>query len=65
LAYLDIGTWQKNTSLALASKIAPYIEKLLRVSAIVVSDQEVERWRSYKLQLPGGICENRIHLYRL
>ena len=65
LAHLDIGTGQKNTSLALASKIAPCIEKLLRVNAIVVSDQEVERWRSYKLQLPGGISENRIHLYRL
>ena len=65
LAHLDIGTGQKNTSLALAIKIAPCIEKLLCVNAIVVSDQEVERWRSYKLQLPGGISENRIHLYRL
>ena len=65
LAHLDIGTGQKNTSLALASKIAPCIEKLLCVNAIVVSDQEVERWRSYKLQLPAGISENRIHLYRL
>ena len=65
LAHLDIGTGQKNTSLALASKIAPCMEKLLCVNAIVVSYQEVERWRSYKLQLPGGISENRIHLYRL
>ena len=65
LAYLDIGTWQKNTSLALAIKIATCIEKLLRVNAIVVMDQEMERGRLYKLQLPGGICENRIHLYRL
>ena len=65
LAHLDIGTGQKNTSLALASKITPCIEKLLCVNAIVVSDQEVERWRSYKLQLPAGISENRIHLYRL
>ena len=65
LAHLDIGTGQKNTSLALASEIAPCIEKLLCVNAIVVSDQEVERWRSCKLQLPGGISENRIHLYRL
>ena len=65
LAYLDIGAEQKNTSLALASKITPCIEKLLCVNAIVVSEQEVERWRSYKLQLPAGISENRIHLYRL
>ena len=65
LAHLDIGTGQKNTSLALASKIAPCIEKLLCGNAIVVSEQEVERWRSYKLQLPAGISENRIHLYRL
>ena len=65
LAHLDIGTEQKNTSLALASKITPCIEKLLCVNAIVVSEQEVERWRSYKLQLPAGISENRIHLYRL
>ena len=65
LAHLDIGTGEKNTSLALAKKVAPFIEKLLCVNAIVVSDQEVERWRSYKLQLPGGISENRIHLYRL
>ena len=65
LAHLDIGTGEKNTSLALAKNIAPFIEKLLCVNAIVVSDQEVERWRSYKLQLPGGISENRIHLYRL
>ena len=65
LAHLDIGTGQKNTSLALVSKITPCIEKLLCVNAIVVSDQEVERWRSCKLQLPAGISENRIHLYRL
>ena len=65
LAHLDIGTGEKNTSLTLAKKIAPFIEKLLCVNAIVVSDQEVDRWRSYKLQLPGGISENRIHLYRL
>lgn len=65
LAHLDIGTGQKNTSRALASKIAPCLEKLLCVNSIVVSDQEVERWRSYKLHLPGGISENRIHLYRL
>ena len=65
LAHLDIGTGQKNTSLALASKIAPCMEKLLCANAIVVSDQEVERWRSYKLQSPSGISENRIHLHRL
>ena len=65
LAHLDVGTGEKNISLALANKIAPFIEKLLCVNAIVVSDQEVDRWRSYKLQLPGGISENRIHLYRL
>ena len=65
LAHLDIRTGQKNTSLALASKIAPCIEKLLCVNAIVVSDQKVERWRSYKLPLLAGIPENRIHLYRL
>ena len=63
----SFGYWDrgKNTSLALAKKVAPFIEKLLCVNAIVVSDQEVERWRPYKLQLPGGISENRIHLYRL
>ena len=65
LAHVDIGTGEKNTSLALASKIAPSIEKLLCAGAIIVSDQQVDRWDPHKIPLPGGISKNRIHLYRL
>ena len=65
LVHLDIGTGEKNKSLALARDIAPLIEKLLLPKAIIISDQEVQRWGLNKLPLPEGISQNKIYIYRL
>jgi len=63
-AHLDIGTGEKQASMALASAIAPLVAPLLADGAIVVSDQplEGEPWKPEPL--PDGIAEGRIHLYR-
>ena len=65
MAHLDIGTGEKNNSLTLAREIAPLIEKLLLPKAIIISDQEVQRWVLKKLPLPVGIAQDKIYIYRL
>ena len=65
LAHLDIGTGEKNNSLTLAREIAPFVEKLLLPKAIIISDQEVQRWVLKKLPLPAGIAQDKIYIYRL
>ena len=65
LAHLDIGTGEKNNSLTLAREIAPFVEKLLLPKAIIISDQEVQRWVLKKLPLPVGIAQDKIYIYRL
>ena len=64
-AHLDIGTGEKNKSLALAQDIAPLIEKLLLPNAIIISDQEVQRWVLNKMPLPAGVSQDKIYIYRL
>jgi hypothetical protein len=65
LAHLDIGTGEKQTSIALAAEIAPLVDALLADGAVVVSDQPVELPRWKDAPLPDGISPGRIHLYRI
>ncbi|WP_193185185.1 class I SAM-dependent methyltransferase [Nisaea sediminum] len=65
LAHLDIGTGEKQTSIALAAEIAPLVDALLADGAVVVSDQPVELPRWNAAPLPDGISPGRIHLYRI
>ncbi|UUX48004.1 class I SAM-dependent methyltransferase [Nisaea acidiphila] len=65
LAHLDIGTGEKQASMALAAAIAPLVDALLADGAVVVSDQPVDlpRWKA--AALPDGIGPGRIHLYEI
>lgn len=63
LAHLDIGTGEKQASVALAAEIAPLVDALLADGSVVVSDQPVELPRWNAAPLPDGISPGRIHLY--
>ena len=65
LAHLDIGTGDKEASIALAAEIAPLVDSLLANGAVVVSDQPVALPRWTSAALPEGIKPGRIHLYRI
>lgn len=65
LAHLDIGTGEKEASIALAAQIAPLVDALLADGAVVVSDQPVSLPRWTATALPEGIKPGRIHLYRV
>lgn len=65
LAHLDIGTGEKEASIALAAEIAPLVDVLLADGAVVVSDQPVTLPRWTRAALPDGIKPGRIHLYRI
>jgi len=65
LAHLDIGTGDKQASIALAAEIAPLVDALLADGAVVVSDQPVVLPRWTNAPLPEGITPGRIHLYRI
>lgn len=65
LAHLDIGTGEKQASIALAAQIAPLVDALLADGAVAVSDQPVNLPRWNAVPLPDGISPGRIHLYRV
>ena len=65
LAHLDIGTGDKEASIALAAEIAPLVDNLLADGAVVVSDQPVMLPRWTAAPLPAGIKSGRIHLYKI
>ena len=65
LAHLDIGTGEKEASIALAAQIAPLVDALLADGAAVVSDQPVTLPRWTAADLPEEIKPGRIHLYRI
>jgi tRNA G46 methylase TrmB len=64
LAHCDIGSGDKELSVALAAELGASLPSLLASGAIIVSDQpfEVETWTS--MRLPDGVSEGRYHLYR-
>lgn len=65
LAHLDIGTGEKQASIALAAEIAPLVDALMADEAVVVSDQPVDLPRWQPAPLPDGVRPGRIHLYRI
>lgn len=63
LAHLDIGTGDKDDSMALVARAAPMIAGLLAAGAVVVSDQPVEGVAGLAaLSLPDGVRPGRIHM---
>jgi multidrug efflux pump subunit AcrA (membrane-fusion protein) len=63
VAHLDIGTSDKDQSIALVARAAPMIAGLLAEGAVLVSDQPVEGVPSLiPLPLPDGIAAGRIHM---
>ena len=65
MAHLDIGTGDKQASMALSCRAAPFIAALLVQGALVVSDQPIDDLERFDpLPMPLGIKPGRIHLYR-
>ena len=63
IAHLDIGTGNKDQSVALVTRAAPMIADLLASGAILVSDQPIESIAGLiPLPLPDGIADGRIHM---
>ena len=65
LANLDVGTGDEAASQALARALTPWVLRLLRPGAIVVSDQPVDDPALEALELPAGIEPGRYFLRRL
>jgi hypothetical protein len=65
LCHADIGSGDKDRSMALACVVAPMIDRLMAAGGIVVGDQPmtIERWTS--LPLPEGLETGRYFLYRV
>lgn len=64
LAHCDIGSGDKEASVALAATLGESLPKLLSSRAIIVSDQpfHMDNWQA--LPLPEGVAEGRYHIYR-
>src|SRR5690606_15409656 len=64
LAHCDIGSGNKEASLALARMLGDSLPKLLEPGAVIVSDQpfHVADWQPWPL--PDGVAEGRYYLYR-
>lgn len=62
MAHLDIGTGDKAASVALVARAAPDLTRLLRVGAIVVSDQPISHPSLEPIDLPKGVKPGRIHM---
>jgi hypothetical protein len=64
LAHVDIGSGDKDASVALGARVAPLLAPLLAPGAIVVSDQPLPLQGARQLPLPDGVQPGRIHLLR-
>jgi DNA helicase TIP49 (TBP-interacting protein) len=64
LAHCDIGSGDKELSVALARELGASLPALLAKGAIIVSDQpfDVKSWQS--LPLPEGVAAGRYHIYK-
>ncbi|WP_281683984.1 class I SAM-dependent methyltransferase [Thalassobaculum salexigens] len=64
LAHLDIGTGDKEESVALSRRAAPMVADLLAPGGVVVSDQPLDGVDAFSpLPLPQGVKPGRIYLY--
>lgn len=64
LAHLDIGSGDREASLALGVRLARALPALLAPGAVVVGDQPVPNDRWTVLELPEGVRPGRYHMYR-
>lgn len=65
LAHVDIGTGDKEESVALARRLAPLVGALVTPGGVVVSDQPLDDAPEFSaLPLPEGVKPGRIHLYQ-
>jgi hypothetical protein len=65
LAHCDIGTGDKQATVALAREISPLLAPLLAPGAVVVSDQAMVLPSAASLDLPEGVAEGRYYMYRM
>lgn len=64
LAHLDIGTGDKEQSMALVRRAAPMIAEFLVEGGVLVSDQPIDGVPGLApLSLPDGIPSGRIHMF--
>jgi S-adenosyl-L-methionine methyltransferase len=64
LAHFDAATGDGAASRAFAAAVGPLIVPLLRVGAVLVSEQNIVGDELVPLALPDGIAAGRYHLYR-
>jgi hypothetical protein len=64
LAHFDAGTGEAAANVALAAGLRPLILPLLRVGAVLVTQQAMAGAELATLPLPDGVAEGRYHLYR-
>jgi len=64
LIHGDIGSGNKEATLALARTLAPMLPPLLAPGALVVSDQKLEVPGTTPVTLPGGLQEGRYYMVR-
>ncbi len=64
LAHADIGSGDRQASLALAAWLAKALPPLLAEDAIIISDQPLAHAAWRPLALPDGIAHGRYHMYQ-
>lgn len=64
LAHVDIGTGDKEASVAFGARLVPALAPLLAPGAIVISDQPLPIAGAESLPTPAGVRPGRIHLLR-
>ncbi len=63
LAHFDAGTGDAVANLALAAGLRPLIIPLLRVGAVLATQQAMDASELASLPLPEGVAEGRYYLY--
>ena len=64
LVHADIGTGDKQASLALARALAPLLPRLTTPGAVLASDQPMPLPGWSEESLPEGVASGRYRLYR-
>jgi hypothetical protein len=64
LAHLDVGTGDIAANRALAAELRPLLSPLLRQSAVLASDPQLDSPELEPLPLPEGVPPGRYYLYR-
>ncbi|WP_025897272.1 class I SAM-dependent methyltransferase [Sneathiella glossodoripedis] len=64
LAHCDIGTGDKEASIALAMKMSVYLNKLVQTGGYIVSDQDIQVDGWVVQPLPEGVKPGRYFIYQ-